>query len=416
MDNYKNVYLKKVNSILLSHPYFETFNSKDIILNVMEEYSKIIIEDDWLDVIEDVIPSLVIIVNNPRRFISMEEDVINVSLAKGFSKESIKHLSINSNLISGISGDMVIPSKILNTYKEDSIEIYENRFIYTLLLMLYEFVNTNYSCLESEMSKEKSIKLLCKKRMGNINYENTMIVKIPLYEVYKNDDILVNKYQRLGRVNNIVNRLLNSMFAQQMKNSLLVKPPIVKTNILKNDIHFKNALHLWNFLFTYQGRGYKIEYVSQTSSSYDENKSDFNSVMFLNYLIYSNDYNKQEEDLKTFLCVIPLEIYLLEKQKEIKLFENTMEDNFTKSLVKLKSNKFKDRLKIVYGCHLANKYNELELSMTSQLISLINELNSDELEGNLKEDVRTKYLERIRSLLQESHKKINSYVFSYGKG
>ena len=102
---------------------------------ISQVYTKKNYSTEWIDTLEDCIVALDTIVRNPRKFIVIEEDIVDISLARSISVESVKHLSQHTNLISSVTKDgMVIPSKILNTSKEESFEIYENRFIYTLLL------------------------------------------------------------------------------------------------------------------------------------------------------------------------------------------------------------------------------------------------------------------------------------------
>ena len=95
---------------------------------------------EWLDIIEDCIPYIQNILRNPRRFIINEEEIVKVELARRVTVESVIHLSQHTNLIQKIedNGD-VKPSKILNINKEESMDTYENRFIYTLVNNLRVF-------------------------------------------------------------------------------------------------------------------------------------------------------------------------------------------------------------------------------------------------------------------------------------
>ena len=83
----------------------------------------------------------------------------------------------------------VIPSKILNTSKEESFEVYENRFIYTLLLKVKDFIDRRSAAIksammqsgelgvdvESEFSVDKS--KVRYKMSGNANFPFDAVVK-----------------------------------------------------------------------------------------------------------------------------------------------------------------------------------------------------------------------------------------------
>lgn len=62
------------------------------------------------------------------------QEVVAMEKAKKVDSESIRHLASHTQYIRDINEqNEVIPSKILSTYAEDNIGIYENRFIKSLI-------------------------------------------------------------------------------------------------------------------------------------------------------------------------------------------------------------------------------------------------------------------------------------------
>lgn len=127
-------YANKIVSVLGNESFYEQFKNRvDKGSSVFKLAKKRLIQDisiDWIDTIEGILPNLDTIVRNPRKFIVQEEDIVDVSLARSISTESVKFLAQHTNMISKVdekTGD-VTPSKILNITKEESFEIYENRF------------------------------------------------------------------------------------------------------------------------------------------------------------------------------------------------------------------------------------------------------------------------------------------------
>ena len=136
-------------------------NNLNSTLFVKKDYDLKDFDYEWLDIIEDVLPYIDNILRNPKRFIINEEEIVKVELARKVTVESVIHLTQHTNLIQKIedNGD-VKPSKILNINKEESMDTYENRFIFTLLNNLRLFFETRIEetggssyCLDKNVMK-----------------------------------------------------------------------------------------------------------------------------------------------------------------------------------------------------------------------------------------------------------------------
>ena len=120
--------------------FLESINAT---LNIDRDYVNQKFDYEWLDRIEDTLPYLDNIVRNPKRFIINEEEVVKVELARKTTVESIIHLTQHTNLIQDYDEKTsdVKPSKVLNINRDESLDTYENRFIFTLLGNLDFFFN-----------------------------------------------------------------------------------------------------------------------------------------------------------------------------------------------------------------------------------------------------------------------------------
>ena len=125
MDKEEQVILEES----LSNDLF--LNNMNSILSVKTDYEKKEYDYKWIDMIDETLPYLDNILRNPKRFIINEEEVVQVEKSKKVTVESIIHLTQHTNYIQKIedNGD-VKPSKILNINKEESLDTYENRFIF----------------------------------------------------------------------------------------------------------------------------------------------------------------------------------------------------------------------------------------------------------------------------------------------
>ena len=104
--------------------------------------NEILENDEWIDQVLFTAPYIEKALRNPNKQIITEEEVVKIELIKKVTVESIKHLSKNTNLISEFDEKTqdVKPSKILNAYKEESFLTYENRFLYTLIKLIDDFI------------------------------------------------------------------------------------------------------------------------------------------------------------------------------------------------------------------------------------------------------------------------------------
>ena len=134
----------------------ETKSNFDAKHNIQE----IEIDYSWVDTIEEAIPAIDNIIRNPRRFIVSEEDVVRIEKTKKISLESIKDLAVHTNYIQEVDDDgFVKPIKLLNIFKEETIDLYENRFIYTLITTLNRFVEEQLTYKEQSADNTNEKKL-----------------------------------------------------------------------------------------------------------------------------------------------------------------------------------------------------------------------------------------------------------------
>ena len=74
-------------------------------LRVQTDIKKSIKDFTWIDIMEEVIPHIIMIFRNPNRFIVNEEEIVKIESVRKVTVESIKHLAKNTNLIQTIDDD-----------------------------------------------------------------------------------------------------------------------------------------------------------------------------------------------------------------------------------------------------------------------------------------------------------------------
>lgn len=307
----REVYAKYANnivSVLKNEGFYEQFKKRvDKGASSFKLAKKRLVQDisiDWIDTIEGILPNLDTIVRNPRKFIVQEEDIVDVSLARSISTESVKYLAQHTNMISKVdekTGD-VTPSKILNITKEESFEIYENRFIYTLLLKLKDFVTMRYDKIKKASATQDVLELDIESRFNlpskKITYRTEYFAQLSFDEVMRLDPDTLTKIERVAKIDRIITDFLSSSFAKSMRHSAPVRPPIMRTNVILKEPNFKKALTLWQFVETYQQTaGFSTSDEVEDYQIDSESEQRLRSLITLNTMVFESLYDQCESDM-----------------------------------------------------------------------------------------------------------------------
>lgn len=270
--------------------FLESINAT---LNIDRDYINQKFDYEWLEKIEEVIPYIDNILRNPKRFIINEEEVVKVELARRTTVESIIHLTQHTNFIQDYdkkTGD-VKPSKVLNINRDESLDTYENRFVFTLLGNLELFFNerVEQSGDKSHFSDKKIIKYTGNAKVGTENIN----INIDINSYDKSEEEVKSKSgesfsDRVAKVK----VQLDGFKASELYRTLHrlhvppVRSPIRKTNVILKNPNFQKAEELWNYIQLFQSKDKKE---ASKSNYYDDGvvKQDYDSVFLMLY-----NYNK----------------------------------------------------------------------------------------------------------------------------
>ena len=253
--------------------FLENMNS---ILSVKTDYERREYDYEWIDIIDETLPYIDNILRNPKRFIVNEEEVVQVEKSKKVTVESIIHLTQHTNYIQKIedNGD-VKPSKILNINKEESLDTYENRFVYTL-------INNTRTFFEKRKKETGDFSYFKDKK--ELKFEaNTIIdteeVDVSLNISSRNEAKLEGKTtsseesiaDRLKRIKVQLDGFTMSELMQTLSKLHVpaVRSPIRKTNVILKNPNFQKAEALWNYIQAYEE---KDRNENEHKDYYDEGK------------------------------------------------------------------------------------------------------------------------------------------------
>ena len=258
------------------------------------------IDRSWLDAIEDALEAFQKIVATPRNAIREEELIVNVANAKKAGPDVVVHLAQHASLVEkydDTTGD-VQPSRLMQKYREDSISLYENRLMYTVLENAHRFVKLRHDELFAGMSDEFGAKLKVSTDMDSATEHVHLDMFMHIRDVdsaLDTDGKHINVFDRVSRLLRLLTVYMNSPFAQQMAKLPRVKGTITKTNVLKKNPYYRTVVKLGEFLNDYDEIGYAVNIVEQNPAITEDFQRDiFHNVLF-NYLVLKG-YLEREKD------------------------------------------------------------------------------------------------------------------------
>lgn len=245
------------------------------------------VDETWVNAIEEAMPSLQHVVLNPRKFIEEEREVVNIAMARNITAESVRHLLAHSNYIDEYRKDgTVIPNKILNIYKEESLNTYENRFICTLIAELQFFINKRFDAIFEASKDELGVNFEVDSSIDNytetIDYSLQIKIRDKQTDTeneFENKDV----FARIIQLHRNINMLVGTEFVATMRRFPAVKHPIVKTNAIAKNRDYKACHKLWNFIHSYTQVGFKVDLVKQDPNISQSFEKDIYNSFVWNY-------------------------------------------------------------------------------------------------------------------------------------
>ena len=239
-----------------------------------------IIDNEWVKNIEEGLEFVEKAVQEERQFIRVNGEVVPIEKVKRISKDSVEHLAKHSEMITHVpeeEDDNIVPDKLYMVEKLSDYAVYENRFLYMLLSYLRDFIHYRLEKIEtlrrtyiSDLSVSKNIKT--KKRVFTLEttiHEERLDNPYPIV-----DTASAAMVKRIENCQSIVNMLLGTDLMMQVAKSPMIKPPIVKTNVLKMNNNFKRALALYDYIASYKGEGFTFKAVENNFAPYSDKFAD----------------------------------------------------------------------------------------------------------------------------------------------
>lgn len=363
------------------------------------------IEEEWILKLEEYLPYISSCIQENRKFIKNHGETVPIEKVKKVSRESVIDLAMHSKNIRTIKENNEIePSQILVVQKLDDYSVYENKFLVFLLKYLKSFVEIRFdkireakSLYETKTSLSNQVNLFRNTISFNIEINDKRFRDLNLEENDKNTILI----QRIRKIEVVINQLLHTELIEQVSKTPSIRPPIQKTNVLKNDVNFVKAVELYEFVTNYSKPGFEIIPIETVKTDFSKEYLSYFSMIptlltFLSYAEIKDLFKLYEEELKKEND----ELRQLELEKNIRKIHEMIgkEEMDIKLIYRYVINMEAQKI------FLDNKVKELEESLVKQKEELTQKY---EAEITLLNDNHVKEIESLNVLHQDEINNLN---------
>ena len=222
-------------------------------LEVSEDDGTKILDDSSIEEIKRVVPFLLKIVDKPRSFIRSLEEKVPVETAKRINHKAIAKLSQDSNDWYARTVLSVKPKNVVSDVNEETIDLYENRFICALIGRISVLLSQARQYYESQIqyfdenSAQREIEYTYS--TNSFPFYNTITKR---KKDFSDDQTFRNKLEdeleSIKQIEKKVRLLKRSEFYRTLRKKRKVIDPIQKTNILMFEYNYNQAYKLWKYL------------------------------------------------------------------------------------------------------------------------------------------------------------------------
>lgn len=233
------------------------------------------IDGDWIDAIERGLVFIGRAIGEDRQFIRSNGEVQPIERVRHVSRESVEHLSRHSDFITREQKGDLIPERLYTVERLSDYSVYENRFLYTLLCRIKDFVSVRYEAIlhaykqyRGELTAEKKVTTPTRR----LAFELSLTDEQDDVFAAAADPSCAADIDRIDKILQSVDFYLRTPIMVEVSRSDKIKR-LTKTNVLRMNKNFKEAVTLWEFLSSYEKVGYTIERNVQTFDPTDAETS-----------------------------------------------------------------------------------------------------------------------------------------------
>ncbi len=202
---------------------------------------------EWIKVVSDGLNAIGRAMDEERRFIRSEGEVLPIEKVKRVSKESVQHLARRSDCINREkSGEQIVPDKLFTVERLNDYATYENRFLYTLLCKLKEYTAEKLAKLLRANSYEGTLTVRKKVNLGT----RRLTVDLKLKD--ERDGFKLTMRENITAIEQLrqsIDYYLRTPLMLEVAKSDKIKS-LTLTNVLKMNKNFREAVTLYEYILS----------------------------------------------------------------------------------------------------------------------------------------------------------------------
>jgi len=223
-------------------------------LEVSEDDGTKVLNEEQFEEIKRVVPFLLKIVDKPRSFIKSLEEKVPVETAKKINHKAISKLGRDSNDWHARTILSVKPKNIVSDINEETIDLYENRFICSLTDKIAKLIASRRHYYQDQIKNlEDNNAIFAMAKDYHTTSSFPFFNKLSKNSInFVSDNSYGNKLdmelKKTIEVEKKIRLIKRSEFYKLLHRKRKVTDPIQKTNILMFEFNYNQAYKLWKSL------------------------------------------------------------------------------------------------------------------------------------------------------------------------
>ncbi len=246
--------LKKLTALSMEDPLVTALVQSSGTQELTLQETRCRANEEWILKIEEGLPYIAAAIEENRRHLKTEGRIVPIERARRVGKASVFHLAAHSNLIAQVQEEQIKPEKLYVVENSDDYALYENRFLYLTLRTIENFAGVRLK----KIAHAQGLVQRTLHTEQEVRYHEQEVSLTQTLKSESNEGEKTGQMQRVEDILKQVHGLCSCELMRLVASTPMIKPPVVRTNVLKSNKNFKAALALYEYLATFEGDGFSL--------------------------------------------------------------------------------------------------------------------------------------------------------------
>lgn len=259
VDFQRRLHSLSSNSVLEFESLIHAIEAGELLLLERTERLSGLSDSSVLELIESYMPFLMSVCSRPRQHLRVDQELRDVELIKRIRPSALNHLASHSEHWKARKLTELVPARMIAEVAEDELNIYENRFVVTLIRKLGAYLDKMQREIEAQKGQVDNV---IDWQLYSEEFQDHRRLEIlqQLLPEYNFEDELEHQMiyeDLLQRIVKLQKNLAGCRSGRLYRNLHKVKDvvsPIYMTNIMRMDVNYFALYRLWEELIKEEQR------------------------------------------------------------------------------------------------------------------------------------------------------------------